>query len=79
MDNSDFNIDRLLFYNAEAIEQGDSRAEAYEEGVESGIKDIILNMLRMNYDVNEIAELSHKPISEINTLKLQYGINNAEK
>lgn len=79
MDNSDFNIDRLLFYNPEAIEQGDSRAEAYEEGVESGIKDMILNMLRMNFDVAEIAKLSHKPISEINTLKLQYVINNDEK
>jgi len=36
-------------------------------------------MLRMNYDVDEIAKLWHKPISEINTLKLQYGINNDEK
>lgn len=32
MDNSDFNIDRLLFYNTETIEQGDSRTQAYEEG-----------------------------------------------
>ena len=61
MDNSDFNIDRLLFYNSESIEKGDSEAEAYEEGKES----IILEMLRMNYDVNEIAELSHKNIKEI--------------
>ena len=75
MNNSDFNIDRLLFYNGEAIEQGDSRAEAYEEGKES----IIVEMLRMNYDVNEIAELSHKNIKEINALKLGYGINNDTK
>lgn len=35
MDNSDFNIDRLLFYNTETIEQGDFRTQAYEEGKES--------------------------------------------
>lgn len=75
MDNSDFNIDRLLFYNTETIEQGDSRTQAYEEGKES----IILEMLRINYDVNEIAELSHKTISEICALKLHYGIYNDEK
>lgn len=75
MDNSDFNIDRLLFYNTETIEQGNSRTQAYEGGKES----IILEMLRINYDVNEIAELSHKTISEIYALKLHYGIYNDEK
>lgn len=49
--------DRILFYNSESIDNADSYAESFEEGVDSGIKDVILNMLRMNYDVNEIAKL----------------------
>lgn len=39
MDNSDFNIDRLLFYNAESIDNADSEAQAFEEGRSSGYEE----------------------------------------
>ena len=58
-------FDKLLFYNSESIEKGDSEAEAFEEGEESGKKSMILEMLRRNYDIDEIASISKLPREKI--------------
>lgn len=73
MDNSDFNIDRLLFYNSESIEKGDSEAEAYDEGIEVGEllgkKSVVLEMLKNNFDVDLVARLSKLPKEKIEEFK----------
>ena len=58
-------FDKLLFYNSESIEKGDSEAEAFEDGEESGKKAMILEMLRRNYDIDEIASISKLPREKI--------------
>lgn len=58
-------FDKLLFYNSESIEKGDSEAEAFEDGEESGKKSMILEMLRRNYDIDEIASISKLPREKI--------------
>lgn len=53
----------------EAKEEG--REEGYKEGLELAKRDIVLNLLRRNFPVEEIAEITELTIEQIQTLQGQ--------
>ena len=66
-------FDKLLFYNREILYDEDSREEeikeALAEGRVEGIKETALAMLRKNYPVEDISEITKLSIEKINALK----------
>ena len=74
-------FDKLLFYNREILEDEDSReeeikealAEGREQGLTEGrvegIKETALAMLRKNYPIEDISEITKISLEEINALK----------
>ena len=70
-------FDKLFFYNREILEDEDSkeeavkdaRKEALAEGRVEGIKETALAMLRKNYPIKDISEITKISLEEINALK----------
>lgn len=69
---SDF--DSMLYYDAEALKD----ASSYELGEETGRneekKSIVVNMIKKNYSVNEMSEISGLSIEEIEDVKKEMNL-----
>ena len=71
--NSSDDFDNLLRYNRDVIFDGNEKEEAFEDGVERGIKqkaiDVAKAMLKKNYNVNDISEITELSLDEVEKLK----------
>ena len=74
-------FDNLLRYNRDVIFDGNEKEEAFEDGVERGVKkgyklgveqntiDVAKAMLKKNYNVNDISEITKLSLDEVEKLK----------
>ena len=74
-------FDNLLRYNRDVIFDGNEKEEAFEDGVERGYKkgyghgveqnkiDVAKAMLKKNYNVNDISEITELSLDEVEKLK----------
>ena len=71
--NSSDDFDNLLRYNRDVIFDGNEKEEAFEDGVERGIKqkaiDVAKAMLQKNYDVKDICEITKLSLNQVERLK----------
>ena len=88
--NSD-DFDNLLRYNRDVIFDGNEKEEAFEDGLERGVKkgyklgveqkaiEDAKAMLKKNYDVNDISEITKLSLDEVEKLKEELWKNNLSK
>ena len=83
--NSSDDFDNLLRYNRDVIFDGNEKEEAFEDGVERGYKKGVEHgikhgieqkaiedakaMLKKNYNVNDISEITELSLDEVEKLK----------
>ena len=71
--NSSDDFDNLLRYNRDVIFDGNEKEEAFEDGVERGIKQKAIEdakaMLQKNYDVKDICEITKLSLNQVERLK----------
>ena len=65
---SDF--DSMLYYDAEALKE----ASSYELGIDEGKNFTVVNMIKKNYSVNEMSEISGLSIEEIEDIKKEMNL-----
>lgn len=65
---SDF--DSMLYYDAESLKD----ASSYELGIDEGKKSTVVNMIKKNYSVNEMSEISGLSIEEIEDIKKEMNL-----
>lgn len=58
-------FDKLLYYNYEELKKG----EAYDEGYDTSTKEIAINMLKENSDLEFISEVTNLSIEDLEKLK----------
>ncbi len=71
--NSSDDFDNLLRYNRDVIFDGNEKQETFEDGIERGIKqkaiEVAKAMLKKNYNVNDISEITELSLDEVEKLK----------
>ena len=58
-------FDKLLYYDYDALKKG----ELYDEGVEYGVEKTAKAMLRKNYDIKSVHEITNLSYEDIEKLK----------
>ena len=62
-------LDKLLYYNYEELKKGEAYDEGYDAGAEHNTKEIAINMLKKNFDILSISEVTKLSIEDLEKLK----------